>query len=130
MLTCTRSGILRSRERRKRDEGQALHVGSRGAACVSMLKAADLGHDNDGALLGPLNGPGFRTVHVERQVSAGFVVVLDILAKEPSQMILAEDKDVVQTLSPYTAVESLRIRILPGTMRRREDFFDAHVFSA
>jgi len=76
-----------------------VHVGSRGAAFVSMLKASDLGHGNDGALLGRLNGPGFRTVHVERQVSTGFVVVLDILAKEPSQMILAEDKDVVQAFA-------------------------------
>ena len=43
-------------------------------------------------------------------------------------MVFAEDNNVVQALSPNGSVESFRIRILPGAMRCREHFFDAHVF--
>lgn len=63
-------------------------------------------------------------------MSPGLIVVCDVIGNDSSEMVFAEDDDVVQTLSPYTAVESLRIRILPGPMRRSEDFFDAHVLDA
>lgn len=42
-------------------------------------------------------------------------------------MFFAEDNDVVQALSSYAAVESFQIRVLPRTMRCRDDFFDPHV---
>ncbi len=58
---------------------------------------------------------------------SGFIVIRDVVGKNSSQMVFAEDDDVVQTLSSNAAVESFRIRILPGTMWCREDFFDAHV---
>ena len=70
-----------------------------------------------------------RAVHSERQMNPALIVVRNVAGKEPSQMIFAED-DVVQTLSSYAAVESFRIRVLPGTMRCREDFFDAHALDA
>ena len=92
-----------------------------------MMQSTDLWYRYDVALVSSLNWSGFRAVHLKGQVRSGPIVVRDVSGKNSSQMVFAEYDDVVQTLSPYTAVESFRIRILPGTMRRREDFFDAHV---
>jgi hypothetical protein len=52
-----------------------------------------------------------RAVHIERQVRPAPIVISNIVGKNPSQMVFAEDNDVVQTLSPNGPVESLRIRI-------------------
>ena len=41
-----------------------------------------------------------------------------------SQMALIENDDVIQTLSPDRADNSLYIRILPGRARRRDHLFD------
>ena len=103
---------------------------SGGVAFVSVVKPADLRKRYDSALVWCLNRACDWAVHLKRQMRAARIVISDVVSNDPSKMIFAEDDDVVQTLSPYTAVESFRIRILPGTMRRREDFFDAHVFDA
>ena len=95
--------------------------GSGGATFVAMMKSAYLGTRDNSALVRHLNGPRVWAVHIERQMRSGSIVIRDVLGADSPEVIFAEDDDMVQTLSPYTAVESFRIRILPGTMRRRED---------
>ena len=63
-------------------------------------------------------------------MGSGFIVIRDVSGKNPPQMILAEDDCMVQTLSAYTAVEPLGVRILPRTVRCCEYLFDAHVLDA
>jgi len=47
-----------------------------------------------------------------------------------AQVPFAEDEDVIQTLASDRADEPLGERILPGAVRRRQDFTDAHAFHA
>ena len=104
--------------------------GAPGAAFVTMMKPAYLGERDDVAVVWCLNRACDWAVHLKGQMRSGSIVIRDVIGNDSPEMGFAEDDDMVQTLSPYTAVESFRIRILPGTMRRREDFFDAHVFDA
>lgn len=103
---------------------------SGGAEFVTMVKSADLRKRYDSALLWCLNRACDWAVHLKRQMRSGAIVIRDVIDNDSSEMVFVEDDDVVQTLSPYTAVKSLRIRILPRAMRWREDFFNAHVFDA
>ena len=45
-------------------------------------------------------------------------------------MSFAEHENVVETLAPERTDQALRERILPGTVRCREDFVDAHALHA
>jgi hypothetical protein len=45
------------------------------------------------------------------------LIIGEIHGQQPSQMMLAEDDDVVQALAPDGSDQSLRIRILPGLDR-------------
>ena len=45
-------------------------------------------------------------------------------------MRVAEDENVIQTLAPDRTDQALGERILPGAVRRREDFVDAHALHA
>ena len=69
------------------------HVG--GAAFVAVVKPADLGKRDDFALIGYLNRTCVRAIHLERQVRPALIVVSNIVGKNPSQMVSAEDDDVV-----------------------------------
>jgi len=60
-------------------------------------------------------------------VGAGFVVVLDVLGKNPPQMILVEDDDMVEAFTADTPVQPLRVGTLPRAVRRGEYVLDAHV---
>ena len=54
------------------------------------------------------------------------MIIGDIRSQQTSQMALAEDDDVVQTLAPNGSDQSFRVRILPRTRRGSDDFLDAH----
>ena len=98
-----------------------------GATFVSVVKPANLGERDHFTLSGCLDGTCDRAVHLKGEVCSGFIVIRDVVGKNSSQMVCAEDNDVVQALSTNGAVESFRIRVLPGTIRRGEDFFDTHI---
>lgn len=85
----------------------------RGAAFVSMVKPANLGHCDDFSVVRRLNRTIVGTVHSQRQVRSILVIVLDIIAESPTQMRLAQDDDVVETFAADAAVESRRAGILP-----------------
>ena len=54
------------------------------------------------------------------------MIIGDIRRQQTSQMVLAEDDDVVQTLAPNGSDQSFGIRILPGTGWRGDHLADAH----
>ena len=72
---------------------------------VSVMEPADLRDCYDGiTFVRHLHGTGLWAVHVKRQVGSRAVVVFHVLLENPSQMVFAEDDDVVQTIAPYAAV--------------------------
>src|SRR2546428_5761359 len=58
------------------------------------------------------------------------MIIGNVRGQETSQMPLAEDDHVVQTLAPNGSDQSLRIRILPRAGRGRYDFGDPHAGDA
>src|SRR6266581_4907759 len=55
----------------------------------------------------------------------GLVVVADVFAEGLSEMILAEDDQVVQAFPPDRSDDSLRVWVLPGRLRGSNDLLDA-----
>ena len=53
------------------------------------------------------------------------MIVIDILAKESSQVLLVEDNHVFETLAANTADDPFDVRALPRRARRRQDLLDA-----
>jgi hypothetical protein len=60
-----------------------------------------------------LNWPAVGRILVERQVSARPVVVREVASQDMTQVVFAEDDDVIQTLAPDGADEALCERVLP-----------------
>ena len=114
----------------RKERGASRAYGSGGAAFVAVVKPADLGERDDVAVVRCLNRACDWAVHLKGQMRSGSIVIRDVIGNDSPEMGFAEDDDMVQTLSPYTAVESFRIRLLPRAMRRREDLLDAHVLDA
>jgi hypothetical protein len=54
------------------------------------------------------------------------VIVREVARQGAAQVPFAEDENVIQTLAPDGADESLREGILPRAVRCREDFLDRH----
>jgi hypothetical protein len=54
------------------------------------------------------------------------MVIGQVAGKDSTQVSFAEDKDVVETLTPYWTNQALGEGILPGAVRRRENFLDLH----
>ncbi len=55
----------------------------------------------------------------DRGVDSLRVVVVDVLAQQASQVVLAEHDDVVQKLPTYTSDEALGRSVLPWALERR-----------
>jgi hypothetical protein len=52
------------------------------------------------------------------------------MGQDAAEMPLAEDEHMIQALAPDRADEPLRERVLPRTLRRRENFVDAQALYA
>jgi hypothetical protein len=92
-----------------------------------MVEATDFTKRDDPAECRPLNWPTLGRILVERQVGARPVVVREVASQGTAEVPFAEDDDVIQTLAPDGADEALREGVLPGAVRRRQDFTNAHV---
>src|ERR1700759_4450497 len=55
----------------------------------------------------------------------GAVVVIDIAAEGPFEMLAVKNDEVVQALPPYGADQTLSVRVVPGTLWRGQNFFDS-----
>ena len=61
-----------------------------------------------------LDRPTVRRILGQGQMSAQFVVVASICRKDPAQVGLAKDDDVIEALPADRANQSLRMPVLPG----------------
>src|SRR5262245_26781877 len=57
---------------------------------------------------------------------AGLVVVPEVRGQKAAEVALRENDDMIQALAPDRTDQALGERVLPGAVRRREDFLDAH----
>ena len=95
-----------------------------------MVEATDFANLDDPGEFWPLDWPTMGRIPVEAQVSACPVVVREVASQGTVEVPFAEDDDVIQTLAPDGADEPLREGVLPGAVRRRQDFTDAHALEA
>jgi len=102
--------------------GEAGEAELRSAADVAMVQATDFADWHNLPQLRPLDWPSVRCILAERKMGSGAVVVRAVASQDVVQMALAEDEDVVETLSPDRADEAFREGILPGAGGRRQDF--------
>jgi hypothetical protein len=58
------------------------------------------------------------------------MVIGDVPGQDVAQVSFAQDEHVVETLAPDGTDRALGERILPGAVRRREDFGDPHALDA
>ena len=62
----------------------------------------------------PLDRPMSRRILVQRQMRPDFVVVAIVCCKNPTQMSLAKDDDVIEAFATDRTDQSLRMPVLPG----------------
>jgi Integrase core domain len=91
-----------------------------------MVQPSDFGNRHDRAHLGPLDGSHVGRILLEREVSAGPVVVREVACRDASQVPFAQNENMIQALAPNRADEPLREGILPRAVGCREDLRDAH----
>ena len=61
-----------------------------------------------------LDRPMARRILGQGQVRPDFVVISGICSKDPAQMALAENDDVIEAFTADRADQSLRVPVLPG----------------
>ena len=76
-----------------------------------MKSAEDWPH---GELAEPLDRPMARRILVQGQMRSELVVIADVGRKDPAQMGLAEDDDVIEAFPADRADQPLRMPVLPG----------------
>ena len=76
-----------------------------------MVKAAEDRPSSD--LAEPPNGTMARRILVKRQMRSDFVVIPGVGRKNPAQMGLAEDDDVIEASPADRADQPLRMPVLP-----------------
>ena len=77
-----------------------------------MMKSAEDRPSNE--LAEPLDRPTARRILVQGQMRSQFVVIAGIGRKDPAQVGLAKDDDVIEAFPPDRADQSLRMSVLPG----------------
>src|SRR5260370_9624914 len=65
----------------------------------------------------PLDRPMARRILTQGQMRSNSVVIAGVGSKNPAQMGLAEDDDVIQAFPADRADHSLRMPVLPGVLR-------------
>src|SRR3989442_8107100 len=91
-----------------------------------MMQATDFGNRDDRTQSRRLNWPPVGCVLVEREMSASPVIVREVAGQDAAQVAFAEDENVIETLASDRADEPFHEKILPGAVRRRNDFLDLH----
>jgi hypothetical protein len=90
------------------------------------MQPADHRECDDLPLIGGLGRAELRGVLAKREVGPGSVIVLEVVSKDASQVLLSENDDMVEAVSPKSPDHPLTVRILPRATRRGEDLLDPH----
>jgi hypothetical protein len=96
---------------------------------VAVMQATDFGNREDHAERWRLDMPSIGSVLLEREVSAGPVIVREVRREDSPKVTLTENDDMVQALAADGADESLREGVLPWAARSGENFTDAMPFT-
>src|SRR6266568_1046058 len=88
------------------------------------MQATDLGYSHDGTKRRRLNAPRHRCMPLQGEVRTGLVVVAGVFPEDLSEMVLAEDDQMVQAFSANGPDHPLRVGVLPGGLGRGEDLPD------
>src|SRR6266705_4921748 len=91
-----------------------------------MMQAADLGYSNDDPQRRWLNVPRERCIPLQGEMRPGLVVVAGVFPEDPSEMVLAEDDQMVQAFSANGSDHPLHVGVLPGGLGRGEDLPDPY----
>jgi hypothetical protein len=91
----------------------------RGAAFVAMVEATQMGNSHDIAVGRRHDGSRHRRIFLQRQVSAGFQIVLDVGAEHATEPAVIGDDDVIEAFSANRSDQPLRIGILATVNARR-----------
>ena len=92
-------------------------------AAIAMMEPAE--HRLGNNITDRFDAAGEGRVAVEGEVSPRPVVVVDVLAQDATQMILAEGDDVVRALATDAADDALDEGVLPRRSLRADDLLDA-----
>src|SRR5919106_1232030 len=95
-----------------------------------MVQPADFGKLHDLPRGGKLDRSKVGCVLVQREVGWRLMVVGEVAGQDATKVALAQDKHVIQALTPDRADEPLHERVLPRALRRRENLLDAHALHA
>src|SRR5437867_7823272 len=88
------------------------------------MQAADLRGSHNGTECRRLNAPRHRCIPLQGEMRPGLVVVADVFPEDPSEMVLAEDDQVVRAFAPDRPDDSLGVGVLPGRLWGGEDLPD------
>jgi hypothetical protein len=120
-------GARRPGYRRVLPSEAAWRASSGGATFVVVMQTADVWNWDDRAAGWRLGHPRDWRILVQREVSAPVVIVGEVPLQVALQRALVQHNDVIEALASEGANHALNERILPGTTRRRQHFFDAHL---
>ena len=79
-----------------------------------MMQATDFADWDNHAELGWVDRPPIRCIFGEGEVCSGAVVIAEVASQDATQVALAEDDNVVETVAPDRADKALRERIRQG----------------
>src|SRR6266436_2866987 len=99
-------------------------------ADVAMMQATDFWNWEYHARARRLAWSSLGCVLVEREMSAGPVIVGEVAGQGAAQVSFAQDDDMIETLAADRADEPLREGLLPRAVPRREDFLDPHALAS
>src|SRR5437870_13701476 len=90
---------------------------------VPMMQSAEArhGHNFRSRHASWLYRSSLGRMFVQRVVDTVFVIVTDVIAKQPAQVIFIEDDDMVQQFPAAASDPALRDAILPGTAKAGSD---------
>jgi len=91
-----------------------------------MMQATDFWNWDDHARARRLGWPSVGCVLVEREMSAGPVIVGEVAGQGAAQMSFAQDDDMIETLAADRADEPLGEGVLPRAGGRRQHFTNPH----
>ena len=89
-----------------------------------MVQATDTGKCNNITQLLRFNNSGFRRVFAQRQVSPARMIAINVFSKNPPQMPLVHDDDMVQTFPADRSDNTFAKWILPWRARHRDNLLN------
>jgi hypothetical protein len=104
--------------------------GYAGQPFIMVMQSANVRELEDRTPIRRVHRSRVRAIHVQRQVRAPTMVVVEVGSERPPEMALAEYDDVVEAVAADAADQAFNVGILPRTPRGGENLFDAHAFDA